>query len=78
MPSHKNSKPVYWPQSFLRRGAEAHRECQSPDAFILVRYILERTIRSQHDLIELLSPDTAATSALPRRTDVVSAAGHVR
>jgi hypothetical protein len=45
--------------------------------FRLARVALEAAIRSEGDLIELLSPDTIATSALPRRTDVVSAAGHV-
>ena len=55
-----------------------YRECRSNDVFIIVRSILERTIRSENDLIELLSTDTAAMSALPSRTDVVNVAGHVR
>jgi hypothetical protein len=37
----------------------------------------EAAIRSENDLIELLSPDTAAMSALPRRADVVNVAAHV-
>jgi hypothetical protein len=78
MPSHRNGRPVYWPQAFLRRGAEAYRECHSNDVFIIVRAILERTVRSENDLIEQLSPDTAAMSALPSRADVVSSAGYVR
>jgi hypothetical protein len=57
MPSHKNGRPIHWPQSFLRRGAEAYRECRSNDVFIIVRTILERTVRSENDLIELLSPE---------------------
>jgi hypothetical protein len=77
MPSHRNGRPIYSPQSFLCRGAEAYRECRSNDVFIIVRAILERTIRSENDLIELLSPDTAM-SALPPRADVVSVVGHVR
>jgi hypothetical protein len=36
-----------------------------------------RVTRIDNDLIELLSPDIAAMSALPRRADVVSPAGHV-
>jgi hypothetical protein len=46
--------------------------------FIIVRSILERTIRSENDLIELPFPDTAAMSAFPSRTDVVNVAGDVR
>jgi hypothetical protein len=38
---------------------------------------LDRLARSENDLIDLLSPDTAATSALPRRADLVSPAGYV-
>ena len=55
-----------------------YRECRSNDVSIIVRSILERTIRSENDLIELLSPDTAAMSAFPLRTDVVNVAGDVR
>jgi hypothetical protein len=55
MPSHRNGRPVHWPQSFLRRGAEAYRECRSNDVFIIVRLVLERTIRNDGDLLELLA-----------------------
>jgi hypothetical protein len=55
----------------MRRAAMALRECGSSDIFTATRAVLEAAIRSESDLIELLSPDTAATSALPRRTDVV-------
>ena len=70
-------KPIYWPQDMLRRAAMALRECGSSDIFRLARVALEAAIRSEADLIELLPPDTVAMSALPRRTDVVSAAGYV-
>jgi hypothetical protein len=53
----------------------ALRECSSSDNFTATRAVLEAAIRSENDLIELLSPDTAAT---PRRVDVVSPAGYVR
>jgi hypothetical protein len=78
MPSHKNGKPVHWPQHVMRRAAMALKECGSGDIFIAARAVLEAAVRSENDLIELLSPDTAAMSALPRRTDVISSAGHVR
>jgi ATP-dependent DNA ligase len=55
-----------------------YRECRSNDVSIIVRSILEQTIRSENDQIELLSTDTAAMSALPSRTDVVNVAGDVR
>jgi hypothetical protein len=61
----------------MRRAAMALRECGSSDIFTAARAVLEAAIRSENDLIELLSPDTAAMSALPRRADVVSPAGHV-
>ena len=55
----------------------ALRECSSNDIFRLARVALEAAIRSEADLVELLPPDTVTMSALPQRTDVVSAAGHV-
>jgi len=75
--SHRPGKPVYFGQDMIRRAAMALRECGSPDIFRLARVALEAAIRSEADLAELLSPDAIAMSALPRRTDVVSAAGHV-
>jgi hypothetical protein len=62
----------------MRRAAMALRECGSSDIFTAARALLEAAIRSENDLIELLRPDTAATSALPTRAEVVSVAGHVR
>jgi hypothetical protein len=61
----------------LRRAAMALRECGSSDIFRLARVALEAAIRSEADLIELLSPDSIAMSAIPRRTDVVSPTGYV-
>jgi hypothetical protein len=61
----------------LRRAAMALRECGSSDIFRLARVSLEAAIRSESDLVELLDPRAVAMSALPQRTDVVSAAGHV-
>jgi hypothetical protein len=66
MPSHRNGRPVHWPQSFLRRGAEAYRECRSNDVFIIVRAILERAIRSESDVIELLSRTLPRCPLFPR------------
>jgi hypothetical protein len=63
------------PQDVMRRAAMALRECGSSDIFTAARAVLEAAIRSENDLIELLSPDTAAMSALPPRADVVSPAG---
>jgi hypothetical protein len=69
-------RPIYFNQDMIRRAAMAMRTC-GPDIFRAARVCLEAAIRSESDLIELLSPDAIAMSALPRRTDVVSAAGHV-
>jgi hypothetical protein len=77
MPSHKDGKAVYWPQDVLRRAAMALRECSSSDIFTAARAVLEAAIRSESDLIRLLSPDTAAMSASPRRPDIVGVANHV-
>jgi hypothetical protein len=60
----------------LRRAAMALHECGSSDIFRLARTALEAAIRCEADLVELLDPRAVAMSALPRRTDVVSAAGH--
>jgi hypothetical protein len=77
-PSPRRGKPIHWPQDVMRHAAMALRECGSSDIFTAARAVLEATIRSANDLIELLRPDTAAMSALPPRTDVVSAAGYGR
>jgi hypothetical protein len=61
----------------LRRAAIALREYGSNDIFRLARVALEAAIRSESDLVELLDPHAVATSALLRRTDVVSATGYV-
>jgi hypothetical protein len=75
MPSrNKDGTPVHWPQSFLRRGAEAYRECPSNDVFTLVRCILERTIRSENDLVELLNEARQPHQARTPATAVVHAA----
>ena len=65
------------PRDMLRRAAVALRECTSNDIFRLARVALEAAIRSEADLVELLSPDAIAMSALPQRTDVVSPTGYV-
>jgi hypothetical protein len=72
-----HGKPVHWPQDVVRRAAMALRECGSSDIFTAARAVLDAAVRSENDLIELLSPERAATSALPLRTDVVGVAGHV-
>ena len=48
------------------------------DLLLLARLALEAAIPNENVLIELLSPDLAAMSALPRRAEVVSEARHVR
>ena len=73
----RGGKPVYWSQAALRRAHEAMLKSKSTDLLILARAALESAIRSEADLIELLPPNTVNMSALPRRTDVVSAAGYV-
>jgi hypothetical protein len=75
--SHRPGKPIYFGQDMIRRAAMALRECGSPDIFRLARVALEAAIRSEADLVELLDPHAVAMSALPQRTDVVSAAGYV-
>ena len=77
MPSHPCGRPIHWPQDALRRAAMAIRECGSNDIFVLARAVLEAAIPSEDVLMELLSREPAAMSALPPRTDVVSTARHV-
>jgi hypothetical protein len=64
------------PPDMLRRAAVALRECGSNDIFRLARTALEAAIRCEADIVKLLDPHAVAMSALPQRTDVVSAAGH--
>jgi hypothetical protein len=72
-----NGHAIHWNGDAIRRAASAIRETYSTDFFITARRALEAAVRNQADLVELLPPNTVAMSALPRRTDVVSAAGYV-
>jgi hypothetical protein len=72
-----NGHAIHWNADAIRRAANAIRQVYSNDLFVMARRALEAAVRNEADLIELLPPDTVAMSALPRRTDVVSAAGYV-
>jgi hypothetical protein len=50
---------------------------RSHDLLTLARIALQAAIPNENVLIELLSPDRAAMSALPLKTDVLSPAGYV-
>lgn len=65
MPSHPNGRPVYWPQHCVRAAHEAMLKSHSNDLLVLARVALEAAIRSESDLVELLSPDTAAIRRCP-------------
>jgi hypothetical protein len=52
--THREDKPIYWPQDAIRRAATAMRESMSSDLFVLARVGLEAAIRDEHDLLELL------------------------
>jgi hypothetical protein len=67
---------VFWPQSAIKRAADAMRESGSRDLYVLARVALEAAIRCEADLLELLSPH-APMSPLPRKADVASLAGNV-
>ena len=71
------AKAIHWPGDAIRRAACAIREVYSSDFYVMARRALEAAVRNEVDLLELVPPDTVTMSALPRRTDVVSAAGHV-
>jgi hypothetical protein len=58
---------VHWPQDFIRRAAMAMRESGSRDLFVLARAALERAIRDDGDVAELLA-------STPRRPTPVAAA----
>ena len=77
MPHKNGARPVYWPQHCVRAAHEAMLKSKSSDLLVLARVALEAAIRSENDLIELLSPEIVDMSALPRRADVVSPAGRV-
>jgi hypothetical protein len=72
-----NGHAIHWNGDAIRRAASAIREVYSTDFYVMARRALEAAVRNEADLIELLPPNTVAMSALPRRTDVVSAAGYV-
>lgn len=85
---HKHHKPaeagrrgggaVYWDGESIRRAAAAiHETYASGDCYLIARRALEAAVRDEADLLELLRPNTAM-SALPRRADVVGAAGYGR
>jgi hypothetical protein len=50
-------KPIYWQQDHVRRAADAMRESGSNDFFILARLALEAAVRSEDDLIEMISAE---------------------
>jgi hypothetical protein len=54
VPSHRNGRPVYWPQDVLRRVAMALRETRNNDIFVVGRAVLEAAIPSENVLINLL------------------------
>jgi hypothetical protein len=72
-----NRHAIHWNGDAIRRAACAIREVYSTDFYVMARRALEAAVRNEDDLLELLPPDTVTMSALPQRTDVVSAAGHV-
>jgi len=73
----RQGRAIFWPQASLRRAHETMLASRSSDLLTLARAALRPAIRSESDLIELLSPDAVAMSALPRRTDVVSTTSYV-
>ena len=72
-----NGHAIHWNGDAIRRAASAIREVYSTDFYVMARRALEAAVRNEDDLLELLPPNTVTMSALPQRTDVVSAAGHV-
>jgi hypothetical protein len=50
-----HGKSIYWPQDFLRRAHRAMLDSRSSDLLTLARVALEAAIRSEIDLLELLS-----------------------
>ena len=69
MPSHKNGRPIYWPQHCVRAAHEAMLKSRSTDLLVLARLALEAAIPSESVLIELLDgarqpqPPKASTAA---------------
>ena len=63
---------MHWPQSAIRRAADAMRESGSRDWLTLARTALQAGVRTEGDLLAILdgAPMIAATSALPRRADI--------
>jgi hypothetical protein len=68
MPSHRNGRPIYWPQDCVRRAHEAMLKSRSSDLLTLARCALEAAIPTEHVLLELLNaeapPRRAAAQAL--------------
>ena len=50
-------RPIYWPQEMIKRAAAAMRETWGNDLFVLARTALEAAVRSEDDLIEMLSTE---------------------
>lgn len=66
MPSHKDGRPVHWPQDVVRRAAMALRECQSNDIFVLARAALESAIPTEDVLVEMIDQSPAASRQISR------------
>jgi hypothetical protein len=68
--SHKGGgygRAIHWPQTALKRAAEAIREARSGDCIVLARKALEAAIRNENDLLALLPDDLPATSTPQRQ-----------
>jgi hypothetical protein len=60
-------RAIHWPQTALKRAAEAIREARSGDCIVLARKALEAAIRNENDLLALLPDDLPATSTPQRQ-----------
>ena len=70
--SHKGGgygRAIHWPQTALKRAAEAIREARSGNCIVLARKALEAAIRNENDLLALLPDDLPATSTAQRTTE---------
>jgi hypothetical protein len=61
---HRPGRPVFWPQDFIRRGAEALRKCRSPDLYAQVRAVLEGAVPTAGDIAALLETKPTPQPAL--------------
>lgn len=68
------TRPIFWPQEYIKRAADAMREARTPDLHRLARAALEGAIHNEADLLALLDEPKALPTARLKKTPEIAPA----